>query len=74
MKGDELTTRSVKTVTDEFKNLLNHTPGFDNDYFKIAKTSKKQVLYEKMKLEFYKDGLMFIGDQFSPNIKLIIEC
>ena len=41
MKGDELTTRSVKTVTDEFKNLLNHTPGFDNDYFKIAKASKK---------------------------------
>jgi hypothetical protein len=41
MKGDELTTRSVKTVTDEFKDLLNYTPGFDNDYFKIAKTSKK---------------------------------
>ena len=43
MKGDELTTRSVKTVTDEFKTLLDYdyTPGFDNDYFKIAKTSKK---------------------------------
>ena len=49
MKGDELTTRSVKTVTDEFKNLLDHTPGFYNDYFKIAKTSKKKVLYEKIK-------------------------
>lgn len=41
MKGDELTTRSIKTVTDEFKNLLNYTPGFDNDYFKMVKTSKK---------------------------------
>jgi hypothetical protein len=41
MKGDELTIRSVKNVTDEFKNLLYHTPGFGNDYFKIAKTSKK---------------------------------
>ena len=34
MKGDELTTRSVKTVTEEFKNFLDYTPGFDNDYFK----------------------------------------
>ena len=41
MKGNELTTRSVKTVTDEFKNLLNYTPGFDKNYFNIAKTSKK---------------------------------
>ena len=41
MKRDELTTRSVKSVTDEFKHLLNYTPGFDNDYFKIAKTIKK---------------------------------
>jgi hypothetical protein len=41
MKGEEMTTRSVNTVTDEFKNLLNYTPEFDNDYFKIAKTSKK---------------------------------
>ena len=41
MKGDELSTRSIKTVTDEFKNLLNYTPGFENDYFKMAKTSKK---------------------------------
>ncbi len=41
MKGDELTTKSLKTVTDEFKNLLNYTPGFDNDYLKIAKTGKK---------------------------------
>ncbi len=41
MKGDELTTRSVKTVTDEFKNFLNYYPVFDNDYFKIAKTCKK---------------------------------
>ena len=24
--------------------------------------------------EYNKDGLMFIGDQFSPNIKLIIDC
>ena len=74
MKGDELTTRSIKTVTDEFKNLLNYTPGFENDYFKMVKTSKKQTLYEKMIPDFYKDGLMFTGDQFSPNIKLIIEC
>ena len=41
MKGDELTTRSIKTVTDEFKNLLNYTPGFDTDYFKKAKTSSR---------------------------------
>jgi hypothetical protein len=41
MKGDELTTRSVKIVTDEFKNLLEYTPGFENNYFKIAKTIKK---------------------------------
>ncbi len=41
MKGDELTTKSVKTVTDEFKNLLDYNHGFDNDYFKIAKNCKK---------------------------------
>ncbi len=41
MKGDELTTKSVKTVTDEFKNLLDYNHGFDNDYFKIAKYCKK---------------------------------
>ena len=41
MKGEELTTRSVKTVTEEFKNLLDYTPGFDNNYFNIAKTSRK---------------------------------
>ena len=62
MKGDELTIRSKKTVIDEFKNFLNYTPGFENDYFKIAKTNKKQVLYDKIKNEFFKDALMFIGD------------
>ena len=41
MKGDELTNRSIKTVMDEFKILLNYTPGFDNDYFRVAKTSGK---------------------------------
>ncbi len=34
MNEEELTTRSIKIVMDEFKNLLNHTPGFDYDYFK----------------------------------------
>ncbi len=34
MKGDELTTKSAKTVADEFKNLLDYNPGFDIDYFK----------------------------------------
>ena len=37
MKGDELTIRSIKTVTSEFKNLLNHIPVFDNHYFEKAK-------------------------------------
>lgn len=49
MKRDELTTRSIKIVTNEFKILINYTPGFDNDYFRIAKTCKKKVFYEKMK-------------------------
>ena len=41
MKGDELTTRSIKSVTDEFKNLLNYTPRYDNNIFKNAKTGHK---------------------------------
>ena len=39
MKGEELTKRSIKSVTDEFKYLLNHNPQQDIDYFNMAKTS-----------------------------------
>ncbi len=41
MKNDEMTTSSIKIVTEEFKNLLNYTSEFDIIYFKIAKTTKK---------------------------------
>lgn len=40
IKGDELTNRTIKTVTDEFKHILNYSPEFDNDNFKIAKSTK----------------------------------
>ena len=33
MNDDELATRSIKIVTDEFKYFMNFTPGFDTDYF-----------------------------------------
>ena len=39
MKGDELTNRSIKTVKDEFINLLNHTPQYEIDYFQLARTN-----------------------------------
>ncbi len=37
MKGDELTLRSIKPVTDEFKYLLSHNPQQDIDYFNMAR-------------------------------------
>ena len=37
MKGDELTNRSIKSVTDEFKYLLNHNPQQEINYFDMAR-------------------------------------
>ena len=74
MKKDELTSRTIKNITDEFKNLLNNNPNYDNQYFEKAKTSKKEAWLEKIKQDYHSNSLMFTGDQFSPNINLIIEC
>ena len=34
MTDDELTIRSIKTVVQEFYDLLNYTPDYDYDLFK----------------------------------------